>query len=72
MAYNTPPSVTTGQLATASDHNTYTKDNIIALRNGEIAIASQDADDFITASSATQLSRIGSADMKLFIEVFSG
>ena len=34
MAYNAPPSVTTGQLATASDHNTYSKDNIIALKAG--------------------------------------
>jgi len=31
MAYNTPPAVTTGQLATASDYNTYVKDNIISL-----------------------------------------
>lgn len=31
MAYTDPPLVTTGQLATASDHNTYSRDNIIAL-----------------------------------------
>ena len=72
MAYSVPPAVTTGQLATASDYNTFVKDNIIALRAGEIAIASQAADDFITASSATQLSRMGSADLKLWVEVFSG
>lgn len=71
MAYNAPPAVTTGQLATASDYNTYGKDNIIALRAGELAITSQAADDFITASSATQLSRMGSADTKLWIEVFA-
>ena len=34
MAYNAPPPVTTGQLATASDYNTYVKDNIIALKAG--------------------------------------
>lgn len=71
MAYNAPPAVTTGQLATASDHNTYTKDNIIALRVGEVAISGQQADDFITASSATQLSRKGSAEMKTWIEVYT-
>lgn len=70
MPYSAPPSVTTGQLATASDHNTYTKDNIIALRVGELAISGQQADDFIKASSATQLTRQGSADIKLWIEVF--
>jgi len=31
MSYTPPPAVTTGQLATASDYNTYVKDNIIAL-----------------------------------------
>lgn len=71
MAYSVPPAVTTGQLATASDHNTYTKDNIIALRAGEIAVTSQAADDFITASSSSQLSRMGSADTKLWMEVFA-
>jgi hypothetical protein len=67
MAYNAPPSVTTGQLATASDHNTYSKDNIIALRAGEIALTSQAAGDVITASSSTQLSRVapGTAGMVL-------
>lgn len=72
MAYNAPPAVTTGQLATASDHNTYTKDNIIALRAGEIALTSQADDDFIKASSATQFTRQGSADVKLWMEVFLG
>lgn len=72
MAYNAPPSVTTGQLATASDHNTYSKDNIIAVHAGEIALTSQAANDFIIASSATQLSRMGSANMKSWIEVFCG
>lgn len=71
MAYSAPPAVTTGQLATASDHNTYTKDNIIALRAGEIAVTSQAADDFITASSSSQLSRMGATDMKVWVEVFT-
>ncbi len=71
MAYNAPPHVTTGQLATASDENTYTVDNIVALRNGEIALTNQATDDFITASSSTQLSRMGSADMKIWTEVYT-
>jgi hypothetical protein len=54
MAYNTPPPVTTGQLATASDYNTYIKDSIIALRTGAIAIASQAANGIPYATSTTQ------------------
>ena len=71
MSYSAPPAVTTGQLATASDHNTYTKDNIIALRVGEIALTSQAAGDFLRATSATQLERMATEEMKAWIEVFT-
>ena len=71
MSYNAPPAVTTGQLATASDHNTYTKDNIIALRAGEIALTSQAAGDFVRAASATQLERLTTEEMKAWTEVFT-
>jgi hypothetical protein len=61
MPYNAPPVVTTGQLALASDWNTYIKDNIIELRGGGVAIASQAAGDIVYASSATQLARLANA-----------
>lgn len=57
MAYTTPTAVTTGELITASKWNVDLKDNIIALRVGGIAIASQAANEVIFASSATQLAR---------------
>lgn len=42
----------------ASHFNQHIRDNLIALREGGIAIASQAANDFIFAASATQLGRL--------------
>ena len=61
----------TGELVTASLGNTHWRDEFNELRPGGLAIASQAADDFILASSSTQLTRQGSADIKLWIEVFT-
>ena len=58
MAYSTPTNKTTGDLISASDWNTNTVSNPIALRAGEIALTSQEANDIIYASSATQLARL--------------
>lgn len=58
MAYTAPLAVTTGSLATASQYNTYTKDNIIAIYAGAMAVASQATGDLMYASSASQLGRI--------------
>jgi hypothetical protein len=63
--------VSTGELATAATHNTQVLGNLNELRQGGIAIDDQQAGDFITASSDTQLSRMGSAAVKIFCEVFS-
>jgi len=71
MAYNAPPLVTTGQLATASDYNTYVRDNIVAVHAGEIAIAGQAVGAFVSAASATQLTTTGQGDLKLLMEVFA-
>lgn len=67
MAYVTPTSKTTGDLIAATDWNQNTVDNSIALRTGAIAIASQAANDLISASSATQLARIASAASSFLI-----
>lgn len=57
---------------TAALFNTHIRDNLNELRGGGLAIASQAADDFITASSSTQLSRRGQADVILHTQVFGG
>lgn len=61
----------TGTLITATIWNADIKDNVNALYTGAMALTSQAADDWIGASSSTQLERRGSADVKLWIEVFS-
>lgn len=71
MAFNAVNPVVVGG-STKKDHYDRVLDNTVALRAGAIAIPSQAAGDFITALSSEQLSRIGSADLKLWIEVFSG
>lgn len=72
MAWTTIVPVSTGELATAAVHNTQVLANLNELRQGGLAISGQTADDFILASSATQLTRQGSADIKLWMEVFLG
>ena len=58
MAWTTIVLVSTGELATASVQNTQVLGNLNELRTGGLAIASQAALDFISASSATQLARL--------------
>ena len=72
MAWTQPRTWSAGELVTAAIMNTHVRDSQHALRTGALAIASQAADDFIVASSTTQLTRQGSADVKLWMEVFLG
>lgn len=58
MPWVNPTTRTTGELITASIFNTDLVANLIELRAGGIAIASQAALDFLYASSATQLGRV--------------
>ena len=57
MAYSAPLAVITGDLATAAQYNTYTKDSIIAMYAGAISVTSQATNDVIVATSSTQLGR---------------
>lgn len=67
MAYVNPTTRSDGYVVDASEWNKNTVDNPAALRTGAIAIASQATGDVITASSASQLSRVapGTAGMVL-------
>src|SRR3990167_2790673 len=58
MGYTAPLTVITGDLATAAQYNTYTKDNLVALAAGYLGLPSQAALDFLYASSATQMARL--------------
>ena len=71
MAYVAPSNKAVGTLITAAVWDQDIVANVVAINAGAIAIASQAADDFILASSVTQLTRQGSADIKLWIEVFT-
>ena len=71
-AWTAPRTWVAGELVTAAQFNTHIRDNENELRAGGLAIASQATDDFVLASSATQLTRQGSADVKLWMEVFLG
>lgn len=57
-AWTTPRTWVDTEVVTASLLNTHIRDNLNALRVGGIAIASQAANDFIYASSSTQLARL--------------
>lgn len=61
MAWTTPRTWVAGEVVTAALMNTHLRDNLDALRTGGIALASQAAQDFIYASSATQLARLAAA-----------
>lgn len=71
MAYVAPSTRSTGTLITAAIWNQDAVANPIAINAGAVALASQESDDFIIASTATQLTRMGSADLKVMTEVFS-
>lgn len=58
MSWTSPASAVAGTVLTAAWLNTYLRDNENALRSGGLAIASQAANDFVYASSATQLARL--------------
>lgn len=58
MAWTTPRDWISLETVTAALFNTHVRDNLIALREGGIAIASQAAQDFIFAASSTQLGRL--------------
>lgn len=58
MSWNSPITFVAGSILTAAQLNTYLSGNTSALRSGEIALASQAANDVIIAASATQLGRL--------------
>jgi hypothetical protein len=61
MAYVTPTTRADGYVVDATEYNKNTVDNVIALRTGAIAIASQATGDVVTATSATQFGRVAPA-----------
>jgi len=65
MAWTAPNLWVAGAVLTAAQMNTYVSDNDSALRAGGLAIASQAANDFIYASSASQLARLAASDGKV-------
>lgn len=58
MAWTPPRTWVALETVTAALFNTHVRDNLIALRDGGIAIASQAAQDFLFAASSTQLGRL--------------
>jgi len=58
MAWSTPSARAAGYVVPHTVWNTDVVDNPIALRAGEVAVASQTTGDVITAASATQLGRV--------------
>ena len=70
MAYVPPTTKSTGTLITAAIWNQDVKDNAIAIHAGEVALTSQVAQDFIIASSATQLDRLDQAGVVIMMQVF--
>lgn len=71
-AWTTPTQRTTGTLISAAIYNTDLVDNLVALRAGSIAIASQAALDIVKASSATQWARLAVGTANQFLRVNSG
>lgn len=57
QSWTAPRTWVTGELVTSSLLNTHVRDNLIVLRAGGVAIASQGANEIIYASSSTQLAR---------------
>jgi hypothetical protein len=71
MPWSTPKTWVAGVVLPASDLNTHLRDQLLVLRGGGLAITDQEADDFITAISTTQLSRKSTAEMKTWTEVYT-
>lgn len=65
MAWTTPRTWVAAEVVTASLMNTHIRDNLDVLRAGGLALSSQAAQDFIYASSATQLSRLAAVSGKI-------
>lgn len=61
MSWSSPLTWLANQVVTAAQLNTHLRDNLNELRQGGIAMASQDVNDFIYATSSTQLGRVGTA-----------
>lgn len=70
MSYVAPSTRSTGFLVTAAVWNQDVVANPIAVHAGEIALTSQASQDFIVASSATQLDRIDQAGVVIMTQVF--
>lgn len=64
MAWTTPRTWVTGELATAAMLNTYVRDNQDALDDGRLAIASQAAGDVFYATNATTMARLAKDEGK--------
>jgi hypothetical protein len=58
MAWTSPRTWVAGELVTAAIGNVHWRDNLAALRSGELALSSQAVGDIIYGFSATQLGRI--------------
>ena len=65
MSWTSPMTFIAGTVLTAAQLNTYVRDNTNELRAGGLAIGSQAANDFLYATSATQLARLAAADGKV-------
>ena len=61
MAWTSPRTWSDGEVVTGALLNTHLKDNLTELRAGGLAIASQAANDFLFASSASQLGRLAAS-----------
>ena len=61
MAWTTPRTWVAAEVVTAAIGNTHWRDNLVELRAGGVAIASQAANDLIYAASATQLARLATS-----------
>lgn len=53
-----------GEVVTAAEMNTEVRDNVNAIRNGGLTIASQSALDFLYASSSSQLARLAAGSAR--------
>ena len=71
MSFSAINSVTVGA-ATKKDHHDRVHDNTVALYAGEMSLPSQGPNDFVTASSSSQLGRVDIVTVVLMAEGFGG
>lgn len=62
MAWTAPITWVDGKRYVAADLNAQIRDNMLALRAGGFAISGMTANDFIFASSTTQLTRLAASE----------